>query len=94
MTSGLVPPPEGTVFTRDPVAITTAIFTFLLGVTSVLMITGVFSDVAGGVITGVLTAAWAAVQLLFVKPATVPRQPLEQLAYEEAATAPSPPITP
>jgi hypothetical protein len=72
------------VFTKDPVLITTAVFTFLLAVTSVLLITGVFSDVAGGIISGVLTAAWAAVQLMFVKPATVPRQPLAELAYEEA----------
>jgi len=85
-------PPPGTAFTKDPVAITTAIFTFLLGVTSVLLMTGVFSDVAGGVIAGVLTAAWAATQLLFVKPATVPRQPLAQLAYDSQQPAGS--VTP
>ena len=76
-------------FTRDPVAITTAIFTFLLAVTSVLLITGVFSDVAGGIISGVLAAAWAATQMLFVRPATVPRQPLAELAYEERVQHPT-----
>jgi hypothetical protein len=79
------PPPEGTVFTKDPVAITTGIFTLLLGVTSVLLMAGVLSDVAGGVIAGVLTVAWAAVNQLFVRPATVPRQPLAELAYETRA---------
>lgn len=87
MTASITPPPPGTVFTRDPVAVTTAVFTFLLAVTSVLLITGVFSDVVGGVISGVLAAAWAAVQLLFVKPATVPRQPLAELAYENQQPA-------
>jgi hypothetical protein len=87
MTAPITPPPPGTVFTRDPVAVTTAVFTFLLAVTSVLLITGVFSDVVGGVISGVLAAAWAATQLLFVKPATVPRQPLAELAYENQQPA-------
>lgn len=96
MTAPITPPPPGTVFTRDPVAVTTAVFTFLLAVTSVLLITGVFSDVVGGVISGVLAAAWAATQLLFVKPATVPRQPLAELAYENQQPAGDvlPPSTP
>jgi hypothetical protein len=92
MAAPITPPPAGTVFTKDPVAITTALFTFLLGITSVLLITGVFSDVAGGVISGVITAAWAACQLLFVRPATVPRQPLEELAAAEAAATPMPQV--
>jgi len=92
MTASIQPPPPGTVFTKDPVLLTTALFTFALAVTSVLLITGVFSDVAGGVISGVLTAAWAAVQLLFVRPETVPRQPLQQLAYDNQQPASS--VTP
>jgi hypothetical protein len=87
MTAPLEPPPPGTTFTRDPVVVTTAIFTFLLAISSVLMITGVFSDVAGGIISGVIAAAWASTQLLFVKPATVPRQPLAQLAYDNQQPA-------
>lgn len=85
--SPVVPPPPGTVFTKDPVALTTALFTFLLGVISVLLISGVFSDVVGGILAGITTAAWGAVQLLFVRPATVPRQPLAQLAYENQQPA-------
>lgn len=76
-----MPPPAGTVFTKDPVTVTTAVFTFLLGVISVLLLAGVLSDVVGGILAGVTTAAWTATQLLFVKPATVPRQPLAELAY-------------
>ena len=88
MSAPIQPPPPGTVFTKDPVAITTAIFTFLLAISSVLLITGVFSDVVGGVVSGVIAAAWAATQLLFVKPATVPRQPLAELAYEDSLHTP------
>jgi len=87
MAAPITPPPPGTVFTKDPVAVTTAIFTFLLAISSVLLITGVFSDVVGGVVSGVIAAAWASTQLLFVKPATVPRQPLAELAYENQQPA-------
>ena len=87
MTAPIQPPPPGTTFTKDPVQITTALFTLLLGINAVLMITGVFDEVAGGIITGVLTAAWAAVNQLFVRPATVPRQPLAELAYENQQPA-------
>lgn len=87
MTTTIEPPPPGTVFTRDPVQITTGIFTLLLGVTAVLTMTGVLEEVISGVITGVLTAAWAAVNQLLVRPATVPRQPLAELAYEMAQPA-------
>ena len=80
MTIAVAPPPQGTVFTRDPVLITTAIFTFAQGVIAVLLISSVLSEVAGGILSGILTAAWAAASILFVKPATVPRQPLEELA--------------
>lgn len=95
MTAPIAPPPPGTVFTKDPVVVTTAFFTFALGLTSVLLIAGVFSDVVGGIIAGALTAAWTAVQLMFVKPATVPRQPLAELAYENQQPAGSvmPPST-
>lgn len=86
----VTPPPEGTVFTRDPVTVTTAFFTFLLGVISVLLISDVFSEQVGGILAGVTTAAWAAVQMMFVKPATVPRQPLEELAAAKAAVDPTP----
>lgn len=89
----ITPPPDGTVFTKDPVQITTALFTLLLGINAVLMITGVFEEVAGGIITGVLTAAWAAVNQLFVRPATVPRQPLEELAYDTSHPSPANPTT-
>jgi hypothetical protein len=87
MSATIQPPPPGTTFTRDPVVVTTAIFTFLLAISSVLLITGVFSDVVGGIISGVIAAAWASTQLLFVKPATVPRQPLAQLAYDSQQQA-------
>jgi hypothetical protein len=78
------------------VALTTAFFTFTLGVISVLLISSVLSDVAGGILAGVTTAAWGAVQMLFVKPATVPRQPLAQLAYnnQQPAGSVSPASTP
>jgi hypothetical protein len=81
--SPITPPPEGTVFTRDPVKITTAVFVLLQGVVSILTATSVFDEVLGGILMGVLTAAWASVNVLLVKPATVPLQPLQELAYAE-----------
>ena len=57
---------------------------------SVLLISDVYSEQVGGILAGITTAAWAAVQMLFVKPATVPRQPLEELAAAQAVNPTSP----
>ena len=82
MSAAVVPPPTAgpKVFTNDPVLISWVVFTFIQGVVAVLLIAGVVSDTVGGVIVGVVAAAYAAVSQLFVRPATVPREPLEELA--------------
>ena len=48
-----------------------------------LLIGEVLNEVAGGIIVAIVTAAYAAVSQLWVRPATVPREPLEQLALAE-----------
>lgn len=96
MAAVITPPSAGTTFTKDPVLITTVVFFILFGVSALLTATGVFSDTVGGIITGLITVLWGGVQLMMVKPATVPRQPLAELAYETAhpTTTPLPPVTP
>jgi hypothetical protein len=95
MTGSITPPPAGTTFTKDPVLITTVVFFILFGVASLLTATGVFSDTVGGIIVGIITVLWGGIQLMMVKPATVPRQPLAELAYENQQPAGSvmPPST-
>jgi len=96
MTGPITPPPAGTTFTKDPVLITTVVFFILFGVASLLTATGVFSDTVGGIVIGIITVLWGGVQLMMVKPATVPRQPLAQLAFDSQQPAGSvqPPSTP
>ena len=89
MAAPITPPPEGTVFTKDPVLVTTALFVLLQGLWSILLIAQVLSDTVGGILAGLTTVAWTAVQLLFVRPATVPRQPLAELAYETQVQHPT-----
>ena len=74
-------------FTNDPVLISWVVFTFIQAVVAVLLVAKVLNEVAGGVIVGIVAAAYAAVSQLFVRPATVPRQPLQQLAYDSAQQA-------
>ena len=82
------PPPGPKVFTNDPVLVSWVVFTFCQAVVAVLLIAGVVSDTVGGVIVGVLAAAYAAVSQLFVRPATVPREPLQELADATHGTGP------
>jgi len=93
MTTPIEPPPAGTVFTKDPVRITTAIFVLVQGLIAILTAAEAFGPTLGGVLMACVTVAWGAVNLLFVEPATVPRQPLAELAYE-ASTHPPGPVTP
>ena len=79
------PGPAGPrVFVNDPVLISWVTFTFIQAVVAVLLIAEIINEVTGGVIVGIVAAAYAAVSQLFVRPATVPREPLEQLALAEA----------
>jgi hypothetical protein len=71
--------------TRDPVQIVNACSTFVGAVVAILVGAGILADVLGGVIIGIMVALGSLVQQLFVRPATVPRVPLEELA---AATPP------
>jgi membrane protein YdbS with pleckstrin-like domain len=76
-------PPEShgpKVFTNDPVLISWVVFTFVQAVVAVLLLASVIEEVVGGIIVGVIAAAYAAVSQLFVRPATVPREPLAELA--------------
>jgi len=88
-----VPPPEsesGTnVLTRDPVRIVWVCYAFVQGVVIALMAAQVVTERLSAVITGVALAAYVAVSELFVRPETVPREPLADLARAEAAEHPS-----
>lgn len=76
-------PPGPKVFVNDPVLVTWVVYGFIQAVVAVLLLAEVIDEVAGGIIVGVCAAAYAAVSQLFVRPATVPREPLEQLALAE-----------
>jgi hypothetical protein len=94
MNTPLPPPPGPHVFVNDPVRVGWVIYTFVQAVVTVLLIAKVVTEVAGGIVVGVTTAAYAAVSELFVRPATVARQPLEEYAAAVMATpAPQPPPT-
>jgi hypothetical protein len=82
------PAPGPKVFTDDPVLVSWVAFTFVEAVVSILLIAGVLSEVVGGIIVGVIAAAYAAVSQLFVRPATVPREPLQELADAANGTGP------
>lgn len=69
--------------TRDPVQIVNAISTFVGAVVAILVGAGVLEDTWGGIIIGIMVAIGSLVQQLFVRPATVPRVPLEELAAAE-----------
>ena len=73
-------PPGPRVFVNDPVLVSYVIYGFIQAVVAVLLLASVLDEVAGGIIVGVCAAAYAAVSQLWVRPATVPREPLEQLA--------------
>ena len=73
-------PPGPRVFVNDPVLVTWVVYGFIQAVVAVLLLASVIDEVVGGIIVGVCAAAYAAVSQLFVRPATVPREPLEQLA--------------
>jgi hypothetical protein len=82
------PAPGPKVFTDDPVLVSWVIFTFVQAVVAVLLIAGVLDETWGGIIIGVIAAAYAAVSQLFVRPATVPREPLQELADATNGTSP------
>jgi hypothetical protein len=73
--------------TRDPVRWTWVLYGLVQAVVTVLLGAEVVSAQGGAIITGVALAAYIAVSELFVRPETVPRVPLEELA----ATRPSEP---
>ena len=81
-------PPGPRVFVNDPVLISWVVFTFIQAVVAVLSIAEVIDETIGGIVVGVVAAAYAAVSQLFVRPATVPREPLEQLALAERQNPP------
>jgi uncharacterized membrane protein YphA (DoxX/SURF4 family) len=77
------PPPGTTVMTRDPVRISWIVYGFVQAVITVLLAIGAVSTEVAAVITGIALAAYIAVSELFVRPETVPRAPLEELARRE-----------
>lgn len=79
--------------TRDPVRWTWVIYGFVQAVITVLLATGAISTEVGAIITGIALAVYVAVSELFVRPETVPRVPLEELAA--STTYPKrPPVPP
>jgi hypothetical protein len=77
------PVPGPKVFTDDPVRVSWVVYGFIQAVVTVLLLASIISEVVGGVITGLALAAYVAVSELFVRPATVPREPLAELAAHQ-----------
>jgi len=90
MAGVVTPPAEGGhhVFTNDPVRIVWVTYSFVQAVVIALTAAGVLADNVSTIITTVMLAAYIGVSELFVRPETVPRQPLEELARAEAASHP------
>jgi hypothetical protein len=91
MSAAVVPQPPAPgpkVFTDDPVLVSWVIFTAVQGIVAVLLLAEVLSEKWGGIIIGVIAVAYAAVSQLFVRPATVPREPLQELADAASGTNP------
>jgi hypothetical protein len=84
-------PPGPRVFVNDPVLISYVVYGFVQAVIAVLLLASVVDEVVGGIIVGICAAAYAAISQLFIRPAVVPREPLEQLA---AAQRHNNPLTP
>ena len=80
-------PPGPRVFVNDPVRVTWVVYGFVQAVIAVLLLASVIDEVAGGIIVGISAAVYAAASQLWVRPATIPREPLEQLALVERQTA-------
>ena len=87
-----MPPPDGGhhVLTRDPVRIVWVTYSFVQAAVISLTAVGVLTDRVSTVVTTVMLAGYVAVSELFVRPETVPRQPLEELARASAAATPRP----
>lgn len=82
-------PPGPRVFVNDPVLISWVIYTSIQGIIAVLLLASVVDEVVGGIIVGICAVLYAAVSQLWVRPATVPREPLEQLAAAARGTGPT-----
>ena len=81
--------------TRDPVRIVNAITTFVLAVVAVLVGPDVIDGTTAAIVIGIVGALNLLVQELFVRPATVPRVPLEEMAAAEGKhVAPQTPPAP
>lgn len=81
MTSPVAPPEPGGALTNDPVRWTWVIYGFVQAVVTVLLAADVLSTSQAAIITGVALALYVAASELYTRPETVPRVPLEQLAY-------------
>jgi hypothetical protein len=73
-------PKNPSMLTNDPVRWTWVVYGFIQAIITVLLGVGAVSTEVGAVITGVALAAYIAVSELFVRPETVPREPLARLA--------------
>ena len=84
---------QSNTLTRDPVRWTWVIYGFVQAVITVLLATEAVSTEVAAIITGVALAIYVAISELFVRPETVPRVPLEQLA-DSIAYPKRPPVPP
>ena len=76
-------PPEHhtpSVLTRDPVRIVWVTYALIQGVVIALMAADLLHERTSAVVTGIALAFYVAVSELFVRPETVPRHALEELA--------------
>lgn len=77
--------PTAGYFSRDPVRWAQVLASFIGAVITVLLASAAIPQRTAAIVTGVATAILGAVQELYVRPSTVPRAPLQDLARAMAA---------
>ena len=72
--------PERPIWEREPVRVVNGIFTTLMAVNVILMLTDVYEEETGAIITAVIAGLAAIVNELFTRMSVVPLKPLLDLA--------------
>jgi hypothetical protein len=72
--------PMRSLWQREPVRVTSAVFTLVAAINAILLGAGAYSGTVAGVITGVIAALAAFLNEVYTRAEVVPLRPLEDLA--------------
>jgi hypothetical protein len=75
-----LPDTERPIWQKEPVRVVNGIFTTLMAINVILMLTDVYEEEAGAIITAVIAGLAAIINELFTRAAVVPLKPLQDLA--------------